>query len=82
MTLRLEQLPDAARTQRAAEGRAAFAPSPFYEKLIALREVRPTDFAVLSPASKLALGHYEAAKRRAALLAEDNQGAPDVRAVL
>ncbi len=70
MALRLEQLPDAARTQRAAEGRAAFEPSPFYEKLIAMRASRPKDFAVLSPAAKLALGHYEAAKRRAELLAE------------
>jgi len=60
---------------------APFAPNGFYERLIELRRTRPQDFAVLSSASKLALGAYESAKRRAAMLAEDDLSAPDVREV-
>lgn len=53
---------------------ARFVPNGFYERLIEMRLRRPPDFAVLSPASKLALGAYESAKRRAALLAGDDAG--------
>ncbi len=60
---------------------APFVPNGFYERLIEMRRTRPQDFAVLSPAAKLALGAYESAKRRAGMLAEDNQSAPDVREV-
>ncbi|MCA1626415.1 MAG: hypothetical protein LC742_00380 [Acidobacteria bacterium] len=49
---------------------APFAPNGFYERLIEMRRTRPQDFAVLSPASKLALGADEAAKRRAEMLNE------------
>lgn len=69
--LRLEQLPEAERAQAAADGRATFEPSAFYEKLIAMRVSRPKDFESLSPAAKLTLGHCEAAKRRAVMLAGD-----------
>ena len=60
---------------QAAKGAARFEESAFFEKLIAMRTTRPTDFAVMSPASKLALGYYEAAKRQAALLAEGSSAA-------
>jgi hypothetical protein len=65
---RLEDIVDPARLQRAAEGTAPFEPNAFMERLIELRETGPNSFAGLSPASKLALGHYEAAKRRAETL--------------
>ncbi|MCA1626349.1 MAG: hypothetical protein LC742_00045 [Acidobacteria bacterium] len=56
---------------------APFAPNGFYERLIELRAARPQDFAALSPTTKLALGAYEAAKRRTALLAADDQSVLD-----
>jgi hypothetical protein len=51
---------------------ATKAPSPvaqgfvrlgFYERLIEMRTNNPRSFAEISPASKLALYHYEASKR-------------------
>lgn len=65
---RLEDIVDTDRLQRAAEGTARFEPNAFMERLIEMRATRPKSFATLSPASKLALGHYEAAKRHAALM--------------
>ncbi len=69
MTLRLDDKGITEAGAQAAAGAARFEESAFFEKLIAMRTTRPQDFAVMSPASKLALGHYEAAKRKAALLA-------------
>ena len=65
---RLEDIVDTNRLQRAAEGTASFEPNNFMERLIELRSTRPRSFAGFSPAAKLALGYYEAAKRRAELL--------------
>ncbi len=36
----------------------------FYERLIEMRKNNPRSFAEISPASKLALYHYEASKRQ------------------
>jgi hypothetical protein len=68
---RLEEIVDTNRLQRAAEGAAPFEPNAFMERLIEMRQTNPKSFAGMSPASKLALGHYEAAKRRAQMLASD-----------
>jgi hypothetical protein len=65
---RLEEIVDTDRLQRAADGAVPFEPNAFMERLIEMRRTRPKSFAGLSPASKLALGHYEAAKRRAEML--------------
>ena len=70
MALRLNDKSVIAAGAPAAQGAARFEESAFFEKLIAVRAARPQDFAVLSPATKLALGYYEAAKRKAALLTE------------
>lgn len=53
----------------------------FYERLIELRRAKPEVFDAMSPAQRLALGYYESAKQRAAMLAEDDLSAPDVREV-
>jgi hypothetical protein len=50
--------------------------NPYYEKLIRLRAEQPRVFDSLSPADKLSLGYYEAAKRRAELIADDEQLPP------
>lgn len=68
---RLEELIDPTRLQRAAEGALPFERNEFMERLIEMRRTRPQSFAGMSPAAKLALGHYEAGKRRAAALAAD-----------
>jgi hypothetical protein len=65
---RLEDIVDTNRLQRAADGALPFESNPFMERLIEMRETRPKSFNGLSPAVKLALGHYEAAKRRAEAL--------------
>jgi hypothetical protein len=65
---RLEDLVNTNRLHRTADGVVPFEPHAFMERLIEMRRARPKSFAGLSPASKLALGHYEAAKRRAAML--------------
>lgn len=70
--MRADDLIDGEGMQRAAEGRARFERNEFMERLIELRRTRPESFAGLSPAAKLALGHYEAARRRQALLATDD----------
>ncbi len=44
--------------------------NPYYEKLIRLRAEQPQVFESLSPADKLSLGYYEAAKRKAIELRE------------
>lgn len=44
--------------------------NPFYEKVLSLRASRPKSWAVLSPATKLAALHYEAARRQSAVDAE------------
>jgi hypothetical protein len=69
---RLEEIVDTGRLQRAADGAVRFEVNEFMERLIEMREKRPMSFADLSPASKLALGHYEAAKRRAEMLHGDD----------
>jgi hypothetical protein len=61
---------DAEKAMRQAEGQEPFKPNAFYERLIELRARRPEEFERLSPASRLALGFYEGAKRRASMLAE------------
>lgn len=55
---------------------APFEINRFYERLIELRRTKPEVFAIMSPAQRLALGCYEAAKRRAAMLAEDETYEP------
>ena len=67
---RLEEIVDTDRLQQTAEGAAPFERNEFMERLIEMRATRPKSFAGLSPAAKLALGHYEAAKRRAQALSE------------
>ncbi len=65
---RLEDIVGTDRLQRAACGAVRFERNEFMERLIEMRAARPESFAGLSPAAKLALGHYEAAKRRAEVL--------------
>lgn len=67
---RLEEIINPDRLQRAAAGVVAFELNPFMERLIEMRREHPKSFAGMSPAVKLALGHYEAAKRRAEMLSE------------
>jgi hypothetical protein len=50
---------------RTRESDAAFAVNHFYEKLLDLRRTNPKAFGEISPASKLSLFAYEAAKREA-----------------
>jgi|GEM_PF-4545504 len=68
---RLEDLVDTDRLQRAADGALPFERNEFMERLIVMRRDSPQSFDGLSPASKLALGYYEAAQRRAELLHAD-----------
>ncbi|MGB8509665.1 MAG: hypothetical protein WCD76_14860 [Pyrinomonadaceae bacterium] len=70
---RLEDLMDSKEMERAARGQVPFEASPFYEKLMQLRESNPQAFASMSPASKLALGYYEGAKRRHALMLDKEE---------
>jgi hypothetical protein len=65
---RLDQIVDTGKLQRAADGIVPFEVNLFMERLIEMRETKPETFAGLSPASKLALGYYEAGKRRAEML--------------
>ncbi len=48
-----------------------FAENSFYERLIVLRCKQPEVFAALSPAARLTLGYYEAAKRGQSLLDDE-----------
>ncbi len=73
--MKLEDLTDVERQERAARGHVPFEPSAFYEKLLALRDTQPQAFASMSPASKLTLGYYEGAKRRHALLNKEREDA-------
>ncbi len=50
---------------------AAFTENSFYERLIVLRCKQPEVFAALSPAARLTLGYYEAAKRGQSLLDDE-----------
>lgn len=68
MMPRLDEIVDTSRMQRTAAGVMRFELNPFMEWLSEMRTERPKSFAVLSPAVKLAFGHYEAGKRRAELL--------------
>jgi hypothetical protein len=54
--------------RRAADGVTPFEPSPLFERLIVMRARTPQSFASMSPATVLALGYYEAAKRKAAMM--------------
>jgi hypothetical protein len=65
---RLDQIVDTGKLQHAADGAAPFEPNAFMERLIEMRRDNPKSFAGLSPASKLALGYYEAGKRRQEML--------------
>lgn len=55
----------------AAEGDVAFTPSPLFERLIRMRSEKPESFKSMSPATVLALGYYEAAKRKAGMMKDD-----------
>ena len=59
---------EAEEMRRAAEGAIPFEPSSLSEKLIKMRVEKPESCASMSPATVLALGYYEAAKRKAAML--------------
>lgn len=59
---------DAEKAMRQAEGAETFERNAFYERLLEMRAKRPEEFAHLSPASQIALGFYEASKRRASML--------------
>ena len=48
-----------------------FTENLYYERLIRLRAEQPDVFAILSPAEKVTLGYYEAAKHRAEMLSHD-----------
>jgi hypothetical protein len=48
-----------------------FTENLFYERLIVLRRKQPEVFAALSPAARLTLGYYEAAKRGQSLLDDE-----------
>jgi hypothetical protein len=72
---RLEEIVDTNRLQRAADGAAPFELNSFMERMIEMRKMNPKSFAGMSPASKLALGHYEAAKRRAEMNRADGSTA-------
>jgi hypothetical protein len=63
---------DAERMMKAAEGAQAFERIELYERLIEIR-VRDHDrfMRESSPATRLTLGYYEAAKRRAATMSEE-----------
>ena len=67
----------AGRLERAARGAVRFERNEFMERQLEMRATRPESFAGLSPAAKLALGHYEAAKRRQALLATEERGSDE-----
>jgi len=54
---RLEEVVDAKRLERAADGVPPFESNPFMGRLIEMRETRLKSFAGLSPAVKLALRH-------------------------
>lgn len=43
-------------------------PNAYFESLLRLREQNPTTFRILSPALRLSVGYYEAAKREHARL--------------
>ncbi len=64
------ELSDVEAQEAAAEGRARFEPNAFYERLIAMRETNAKAYDSMAPATKLALGYYEGAKRRAEMLRE------------
>jgi hypothetical protein len=66
------ELSDVAAQEAAAEGRARFEPNAFYERLISLRETNAKAFDSMAPATKLTLGYYEGAKRRAALMKSES----------
>jgi uncharacterized protein YjiS (DUF1127 family) len=51
-----------------ANHQSRFETNQFYEKLMNLRRTNRKAFEGISPASKLALAHYEQAKREAAEL--------------
>jgi hypothetical protein len=68
---RLEDIVDTTKLQRAADGAVPFEVNPFMERLIEMRVQRPKSFNGLSPAVKLALGHYEASKRRANVIFDE-----------
>ncbi len=66
--MKLELESDLEAQEAAAEGRAAFEPNAFYERLISMRETNPQAFASMAPATKLTLAYYEAGKRRAEMM--------------
>ncbi len=70
--MKVEELVNVKQLETVAAGAARFERNEFMERLIEMRRTRPQSFAGMSPAAKLALGHYEAGKRRAEMLAADN----------
>ncbi len=69
--LRIDDKGEAGRQRRAAEGSKPFEPSPLFERLIRMRAEKPESFRSMSPATVLALGYYEAAKRKAEMMKDD-----------
>jgi hypothetical protein len=64
---------DAERMMKAAEGAQAFERIELYERLIEIRVGDHDKFMrESSPATRLTLGYYEAAKRRAALMKSES----------
>lgn len=69
--LRVDDKGEAEKMRRAAEGATPFEPSSLFEKLIKMRAEKPESFVSMSPATVLALGYYEAAKRKAAMMKDE-----------
>jgi hypothetical protein len=69
--LRVNDKEVADKMRRAAEGADAFGSSPLFERLIKMRAENPKSFSGMSPSTVLALGYYEAAKRKAAMIKDD-----------
>jgi hypothetical protein len=71
--MKLELESDLEAQEAAAEGRARFVPNAFYERLISMRETNPQAFDSMAPATKLTLGYYEGAKRRAQMMSKPQE---------
>jgi hypothetical protein len=69
--IRIDDKTTVEKLRRAADGAVSFEVSPLFERLIKMRVEQPKSFAAMSSSMISALGYYEAAKRRAAML-EDN----------
>ena len=70
--------PDETAESKVAE--PPFVANGYMEKLLDLTEREPKKFATLSPATRLSVGYYAAAKRRAAALQAPSSAARDSQA--